>query len=291
MVEEKNSINNKIKGHLVLIGGAEDKRDDKLVLKKMVEINNAKEVVIIPSASSYPTSLSEEYLYAFRDLGVEGINIFDIRERREADKEAYIEMIQKADLIFFTGGDQVKLVDTLDKTKLIDEIKRSFINGCIVAGTSAGAAAASDHMIYDGDEQGLIKGKVRTKEGFGFVKNITIDTHFIARDRLLRLSQFLSAGTNRRGIGLGEDTAIIIYPNGHFEVIGKGVITVVDSEKLTYSNYEKIDSDNLLNMNGLKVGFLQQGSIFDMKNWKVISSCLSDSDKIPIEMTKPRMNL
>ncbi len=290
MIREDRYINNDTKGNLVLIGGAEDKRRDKRILKRILELNNAENIVIIPSASSYPKRLSDDYFYAFRKLGAKNINTLDIRQQSEADKEEYLEKINNAHLIFFTGGDQVKLVRILEDTKLINSIKNKFHEGSTIAGTSAGAAAASDQMIYNGNDHGLTKGSIQHSKGFGFIKNITIDTHFIARGRLLRLSQFLTTGLSQKGIGLGEDTAVIIFPTGNFEVLGSGVVTVVDAKDITYTNYEKIDINNLVNINGLKIGFLQQGSVFDLNKWKVVSTCIEDHKQVPVEITGPRLN-
>ena len=291
MILERNRyLEKNTKGNLVLIGGAEDNRRDKRVLKRIIELNNATNIVVIPSASSYPSSLAEEYRYAFRDLGIEEINIFDIREKSEADKSEYLEKIRESDLIFFTGGDQVKLVNILDGTELIDIIKTMYRNGSTIAGTSAGAAAASDPMIYDGDNRGLTKGKLHYSKGFGFIRNLTVDTHFIVRERLLRLSHFMATGMSNKGIGLGEDTAIFIYPSEYFEILGSGVITVVDGKDITYHDYEKIETNNRLNINGLKIGFLHEGCVFDLNRWKIISSSPVDDKKLTVEVATPRLN-
>jgi len=257
------------KGFFVLIGGAEDKRRDMIVLKRTVDLNNAGNIVIIPTASSYPSSLARKYYYAFKDLGINDINIFDIRNRHEADKHEYLEKINYADLIFFTGGNQVKLVDTIKHTELFRKIVKQNLKGATIAGTSAGAAAASDPLIYDGDDNGLVKGSVKYSEGFGFIKNITIDTHFDTRRRLLRLTQYLLSGRSHRGIGLGEDTAIIINPFHQFEVIGKGVVTIVNTKKVTYSNYNQLKDYEHVSANGINVGFLQSGTVFNMRYWSV----------------------
>ena len=206
------------KGHLILIGGAEDRKDDKIILKKIVELNNAKTVTVVPSASCYPTGVSEDYYHAFKSLGVENIQIFDIREPAEADQDKYIKDIEKSDLVFFTGGDQVKLFHVFRNSELLDKIKDLHFNHELnIAGTSAGAAVASNPMIYDGNIHGMKKGSVHFSEGFGLLKDITIDTHFISRGRLGRLTQFLCTGITSYGIGLGENTAIFINPENIFE--------------------------------------------------------------------------
>jgi cyanophycinase len=260
------------KGYLVLIGGAEDRKDDKLILRKLVELNNAKTVTVVPSASCYPSGVSEDYFYSFKSLGVENIQVFDIREPAEADSEKYLQDIEKTDLLFLTGGDQVKLFHVFRNSELLEKIKHLHFNkGLNIGGTSAGAAVASNPMIYDGNMNGLKKGSVSYSEGFGLIKDITIDTHFISRGRLGRLSQFLCTGIASYGIGLGENTAVFIKPDHTFEVVGTGMITVVDTNNLSFTNFKQIGEGDPIVIHGITTGFLQHGSVFDMKSWKVVS--------------------
>jgi len=261
------------KGNLILIGGAEDRKEDKLILRKIVELNNAKTVTVIPSASCYPTGVSEDYYHAFKSLGVENIQIFDIREPGEADSEKYIQEIEKSDLVFMTGGDQVKLFHVFRNTELLEKIIHLHNHkGLNIAGTSAGAAVASNPMIYDGNIHGLKKGSVHFSEGFGLIKDVTIDTHFISRGRLGRLTQFLCTGITSYGIGLGENTAIFINPDNVFHVIGTGMISIVDTKNVSFSNYKDIREDEPIVIHGITAGFLQHGSTFDMNTWKVVSA-------------------
>jgi len=270
------------KGILILIGGAEDRKDDKMILRKIVGLNNAKTVTVIPSASCYPTGVSEDYYYAFRSLGIENIQIFDIREPAEADTEKYLKEIEKSDLVFMTGGDQVKLFHVFNGSELLKKIKElHFHHGLNIAGTSAGAAVASNPMIYDGNIHGMKKGSVSFSEGFGLIKDITIDTHFISRGRLGRLTQFLSTGIASYGIGLGENTAIFINPDSTFEVAGTGMITVVDTKQVSFSNYNDIGNNEPIVIHGITSGFLQHGSIFDMKEWKVVGVLNSHHEMTP----------
>ncbi|MDD3876562.1 MAG: cyanophycinase [Bacteroidales bacterium] len=261
--------NNSRKGYLVLIGGAEDRKGEKIVLQKLVNINKAKNITVIPTATNYPKACGEDYQYAFRQIGVETVNVLDIRSAEEADTPENFNHVEHADIIFFTGGDQVKLVEVLGDTKLIELIKKCFNNGTTIAGTSAGAAAASNPMIYDGDTQGLIKGSVNVGKGFGFIENITIDTHFVARGRIGRLTQFLFSQSVDKGIGIGENTACIIAPNNIFEIVGTGIVSVVDASKISYSNYNIVSVNERLSINGLRVGFLQAGCVFNINTWDV----------------------
>lgn len=266
-------INTSNKGYLVLIGGAEDKKEDKVVLSRIVKLNNAKNIVVIPTASEYPGTLADAYYYAFRDLGVETINALDIRSKEDADSPEFLEKLNQADLLFFTGGDQVKLVEGFLGTKFLDRLWERHLNEKLtIAGTSAGAAAASDPLIYDGDYQGLTKGAIHSGPGFGLIKDITMDTHFVARGRIGRLTSFLCSGHSERGIGLGEDTAIIIASNNVFEVIGSGMVTTVDTKNLKYNNFNSIKEKDKIVLSGVEAGFLQPGTVFDINKWEVVTS-------------------
>jgi cyanophycinase len=271
---------------LILIGGAEDKTGNKEILKQTIEIAQAKSVVVIPTASAYPRDVFINYQHAFRQLGVEVIECFDIRTSEEADSEKYLEIIQKTDLVFFSGGDQVKLVETLKDSKLLSIIKERFFAGNLpIAGTSAGAAAASDVMLYDGDYKGFTKGAVSHTPGFGFLNHITVDTHFLHRERIPRLVEILSNPEvpNTKGIGLDENTAVVIGPNLRMWTIGSGTVTVINTEFVTFSDYESIEKNAAFSINNLRIGFLSPGTMFSTKRWSVLKS--EDSKKKYSELT------
>ena len=194
----------------------------------------------------------------------------NIRRKEDVDKPKHFDLINEADVIFFTGGDQVRLVEIFQNSELLELIRDRFSSGVTIAGTSAGAAAASNPMIYDGDNQGFLKGTVSWCEGFGFLSNITIDTHFMERERVFRLTQFLASRKSKYGIGLSEDMAVVISPNKTLEVLGNRVITILSSNNLHYTNYNEIDIDDQITVDGLSLGFLSEGTIFDIEKWKVI---------------------
>ncbi|MGQ9846293.1 MAG: cyanophycinase, partial [Bacteroidales bacterium] len=175
---------------LILIGGAEDKTDKLEILSKVAEAAHYKNIVLIPTASAYPNEAEVNYARAFEKLNVKNFKSLDIRYPDECDKSEYLEVIEQANLLFFSGGDQVKLVDTLRNSKLIKRIKELYsANKLIIAGTSAGAASASENMLFNGDYHGFIKGEVKHSKGFGFVNDLIIDTHFLNRERIPRLLQ------------------------------------------------------------------------------------------------------
>jgi len=260
------------RGFLVLIGGAEDKKEDKIILRRIVNLNAAKNVAVIPSASEYPAGLADTYTQAFKEIGVSHVSILDVRRKEEADTPENFEKINNADLVFFTGGCQVKLVSTLSGTSLLARIRERNNEGVTVAGTSAGAAAASNPLLFDGDNAGLVKGSINYGKGFGFLDGITIDTHFVHRGRIGRLAQFLASGFGNKGIGIGEDTGIIISSDYIFEVIGKGIVTVVNTEHCNYNNFHALSDNQPVVLDGVRVGFLQNGAIFDINKWQVTDS-------------------
>lgn len=270
-IMRKRKTNNK--GILTLIGGAEDKKHDRLVLKRVWEsAGRAQSVVIIPTASSYSEELGREYRYIFEDIGARNVNYLDIRRSEEADRQLYLELVNDAELIFFTGGDQVKLAKVFLGTKLFQLIKKRYLNERLhIAGTSAGAAVQSKTLIYDGDDFGFHKGAVKSAEGFGFLPNLTVDTHFMNRNRIPRLAQFLSSGESKKGIGVSEDSAAMIYPNDRMEVIGSGVVVLMNADKMNYTNYHQIREHEFVAANNIRFSFLVHGCMFDLKTWNVIS--------------------
>ncbi|MBT3208830.1 MAG: cyanophycinase [Bacteroidetes bacterium] len=259
------------RSHLILIGGAEDKRKDKLILKAIIKITKAKNIAIIPSASTYSRDVLDSYSNTFRDLKVKHIERLDIRYRDEVDRKENFEMIDRADLVFISGGDQYRLAKIFNGSKLLQKIFERFYAGTLpIVGTSAGAAIISNPMIYDGDYEGFCKGTVVSSPGFGLLEGITVDTHFTQRSRIARLSQFLLTGKSFKGIGIDEDTAVIIYPNLRMEVIGSGIVTILNSDKITFNNYESLEDYQKFSTNNLRLGYLAPGTFFSLKKWAVL---------------------
>lgn len=264
------NINGK-KGYIVLIGGAEDKKNSKDVLSQLVKINQAGNIVVIPTASGYPRESFEDYRRAFNDIGVMDVHMLDIRYRDHTKNPAHISLIEKADIIFFTGGDQEKLVKIIGDTLLIEKIREQHAKGVTIAGSSAGASAIGNPMIAGGNgKRGFHKGNVRVKPGFGFLDQMVIDTHFMERSRIPRLTQALSGGLSAEiGIGLSEDTAVFIGPEEQFMVIGSQVVTVLNNDKMAYSNYTNVGSYEHVAVDGIRLSFLTSGMVFDLKRKQV----------------------
>ena len=268
-------------GYLFLIGGAEDRRGNMVVLKNVVKVSKAKNIVIIPTASNYTREVINTYYNAFKRIGVDNVKGIDIRYRDEVDQSKNFDFIKNADLVFFSGGDQKRLVEIFENTQLLDFIKQRFFDGLLhIAGTSAGAAAVSDPVLFDGDYNGFSKNSINSCRGFRLLEGITIDTHFLARERIPRLSQFLISGKSLKGIGIDEDTCIIISPDLRFNVIGSGMVTVINADKVTYSNHESIQSKEKFSVNNLRIGFLSPGTKFSLKRWSILKTNSSQQKEV-----------
>jgi cyanophycinase len=254
-------------GAMVLIGGAEDQEGDCGILRTTWAINEAKRVVVCPSASRISEEVARDYRYLFTRLGAGQVDVVDPQDGEEADLPRNLELMAQADLIFFSGGDQVKLAHLLLGTECLQVVRRRLTEGATVAGTSAGAAAAGNPMIYDGNRKGFHKGSVHHGEGFGLVDNLIVDTHFLKRRRIARLSQAIASGLCPMGLGLDEDTGIILRGDGNFTVIGSSMVTVLGGKRMKRNNYSSVGEDEMFSVTGLRLGFLAPGTTFNIASW------------------------
>ncbi|MDZ7796021.1 MAG: cyanophycinase [Candidatus Marinimicrobia bacterium] len=261
-------------GLLVAIGGREDKKEDLEILSTLVSLVDAEvpKIEIITTATNSPEETSQEYIAAFSREGKNSIGILNIDSREAAVEPELLERIKAADIIFFTGGDQLRITSILAGSPIIDEIKRRYLEEhCIIAGTSAGAAAMSRTMIYGGDSsEALKKGSVNLGDGIGLIDNVIIDTHFVERGRFSRLMQVLSINPTNVGIGLGEDTGIIIEKGHIIKAIGNGLVVIFDGQDLKYSNVADIRYDEAIAMENLTVHTIVDGYGYDLRARKYL---------------------
>lgn len=246
---------------LIAIGGAEDKTGDMTVLKHVLaEARGAtSNVHIVTTATAYPEEVGQTYRDAFKALGVD-CRISHITTRAAANDDELLKQIGAADVVFFAGGDQLKLATILGGTAFLDAVRERHEAGAVIAGTSAGAAAMSLLMIYGGDpEKAMEKGEVTLTEGFGLAPGVVFDTHFMNRGRLSRLFNVVAAAPAKTGIGLDEDTAIVWRKNGEMEVIGSGAVTIVDGKNLTRCNITQIERGEKIEAEGFNVTTLKAG--------------------------------
>jgi len=274
----------RIKGILVAIGGGEDrgiKDENDLeahelsfselgILKNIVSLTGKEcpSVEVITTASSIPEDYFHQYYLAFQKLGCTSINHIDINSREKAINPIWSERIASCDLVMITGGDQLRLCTILENSPLIKILKQRYREDAIViAGTSAGAAALCNIMICGGKPtEAYFKGAVRLGQGFGFLDRIIIDTHFDKRGRFGRLIQAIASQPGSIGIGLGEDTGIIIENGSIFKAVGSSSVIILDSSKVDHNNIGIIKERMPLSVSNLTLHVLSHNDIFNIGN-------------------------
>ncbi|MFK7782289.1 cyanophycinase [Psychroserpens sp.] len=275
----------KIKGTLIPIGGNEDKgieADEMYALDFIDEgilYHVVKEaggidatIVVIPTASSIPVEVGENYLTAFDTLGCKNVHVLDIRSKDDSETQHAIDLIKNANCIMFSGGDQSKISDKIGGTTIHDILRDRYINeeGFVIAGTSAGAMAMAKEMIAGGSAtESFIKGAVNMYRGLGLIPDLIVDTHFIKRGRFGRQSEAVAKFPNLLGIGLAEDTGMIIKNGNECTVIGSGMVIVFDGSKLTHNNEKVLHEGTPMTIANLTVHVLSNGDQYDIKNRKV----------------------
>jgi cyanophycinase len=281
---------NNPKGKLVIIGGSVDRGSfsespsdlqrnlkffEKGILKRItIESvkNNLSRFEIITTASSIPEEVGEEYVKAFAQLNVMDVGVLNIKSREEANAPENIERLKKADVVMFTGGDQLRLTSIFGGTTFHHLLLEKYENELfIISGTSAGAAASSNNMIYQGSSHGaLLKGEVKITGGLGFINNVIIDTHFVQRGRIGRLLYACASNPINVGIGLGEDTGLLISNGNDMEAIGSGLIILVDGTHMRHTNMTDVEMGEPVSIENLIVHVMSIGDHFDLKTKRLI---------------------
>jgi len=284
-------ITTKPKGKLLLIGGAEDKagtqdleiidknRDFKPleILSKLIPDNGAKKqsVEIITTASCVPGDVAKTYKEAFDNIGFGNVHFIHMGNNEDANNPEFVKRIEKAHAVFFTGGDQFRLSTILGNTAVLNTICRRYVNDkdFTVAGTSAGAMAAATLMIYEGQtNEALLSGDIKISSGLGLIDGCIIDTHFIKRGRFGRLSHAIVMNPTCIGIGIGEDTALIITDGNHAECRGSGMVIIIDGQDIQHTNIAYAEDKCPLNIENLKVHILSNGTGFLLKERKFLAA-------------------
>lgn len=276
-------------GKLIAIGGAEHKGTELEIdgfqrnnlnffelgiLRRVVEEaggSNAR-IEVITTASMIPYEVGENYLNAFGKMGCTNIGLLHIRTRQDAMNEEYIERILQCDAVLFSGGNQLRLSATDGGTEFLSILKKRYIEeNFVIAGTSAGAMAMSNTMIYEGNAaRAHLKGEVKITTGLGFLNNVIIDSHFEKRGRFGRLAQAVAANPGCIGIGLGEDTGMLITEGNKMEAIGSGLVVIVDGHEILHSNIADIPDGNPISLENLKVHFCEKGNGYLLKERKFL---------------------
>jgi cyanophycinase len=255
-------------GRLIAIGGNEDKVDELLVLNRVIEEVGKTDfkVAVITTASQEPEKRGKDYEQVFTTLGAAKIEILHIKTRAQANDVKLAKKLEKADLIFLAGGDQLRLTTIVGGSAVLRTLRDRLDAGALIAGTSAGAAVFSDTMIYEGkSEDGLIKGGVLTTSGFGFVENIVFDTHFMSRGRIGRLIQIVTTNPSSFGVGIGEDSGVVFKGDGTIEVVGTGQVIIVDGEDIRHSNMLGIEPGMSIAVENVRIHSLVDGYGYNFK--------------------------
>jgi cyanophycinase len=254
-------------GKLIPIGGREDKEDHKDVLRRVIEESGKKKpkVCLITVASSVPKEIEHDYKNAFRSLGIHDLSIIHFEARTEADDKRHFEKIKKCHVAFFSGGNQLKLSSLIGGTELMKRIKERYYSDptFVIAGSSAGAAAMSDTMIIRGSSQdAMIKGELELTNGLDLIDSVFIDTHFTERGRFGRLIQTVTCNPGVMGLGLGEDTAVVIKKGEEMEVVGSGLCIIVDGTCIDFTDLTEISNGTPITVEGIKMHVLGPGKKF-----------------------------
>jgi cyanophycinase len=269
MSPSKNNDNSK-RGCLIPIGGAEEKFDNPEILDKFIDICGGKNarIAIIPTASELEDT-GRNYEKLFRKIGIQHAQVLQLITREDCQSDKYLDYIEKADGVFMTGGNQLRLSTTLGGTPVAQVIRRRNAAGMHVAGTSAGAAFMPEHMIAGGDEGSTPSPDMVTMApGLGLTNSFIIDQHFRQRDRLGRLLTALAYNPFAVGIGLDEDTAAFIKPGDELEVVGSGGITIIDPTSLSYSSMDRARRGQPVSLIDVKLHILIAGGRFEIESRK-----------------------
>ena len=281
-----------IKGKLIIIGGAVDKGSftevsfdenvannlnffEKGILKRIINESKHKEdsrIEVITTASTIPLEVGAEYIKAFNYLGATNVDVLHIQKREEAVQEEVLKRIEAADVVMFTGGDQLRLTSLLGGTRFHKILLEKYQNEeFIYAGTSAGAAAASGSMIYQGaSKEALLKGEIKITSGLGFIDDVIVDTHFVQRGRIGRLFQAVVTNPMVLGIGLGEDTGLLITGGTKMEAVGSGLVILVDGTQIKNTNLTDVSLGEPISISNLVVHVMSQNDTYDLSNGELI---------------------
>lgn len=259
-------------GQLVIIGGAEDRAGECRILREFVRRAGGVKarIAIMTAATSLPREVGDDYTRIFERLGVEDVRVINTEYREDASKPEYLEIMENVSGVFFSGGDQSRIISLIKDTELDRAIHKRYAEGIVVGGTSAGAAMMPDVMIIEGDSETNPRvDVVALGPGMGFLPGIAVDQHFSQRGRLGRLLSALAQQPAVLGFGIDEDTAVVVQ-NNEFQVIGSGAVTVVDVSDITHDNLDGLLKDEALAICGARLHILPDGYRFNLQTRKPI---------------------
>jgi cyanophycinase len=266
-------------GTLFAVGGAEDRHDTKIILSHLAERIGSGKLVISTLASEYGDEVWEVYRKLFNSMGVKQIKRMGVNHRDETSKDPRLDILADAKAVFFTGGDQLKITTRLGGTELAELIEEIYRRGGIIGGTSAGATALGEMMLVGSPGEGINKiGDVHMTPGLGLAKNMIIDQHFSERGRIRRLLGAVAQNPRMLGIGIDEDTAVVIESDGSFLTIGSGAVYIVDGHDLSYTNISQVSFSRAMSVFDVKLHTLSSGDRFDIHSRLPAQAAVSEED-------------
>jgi cyanophycinase len=255
----------KAKGKLIIIGGHEDKEGAATILEAVAQEAKKGTLVIMTVATQLPGEMAEEYATIFQRMGVKKIEVVDINTREDGRNEANVQKVAAAAVLFFTGGDQLRITSQIGDSLVFQTMHEIYQKGATIVGTSAGAAAMPETMLIAGpsDESNRVSALVMAP-GLGLIPGVVIDSHFAERGRMGRLLGAVAQNPRNLGIGIDEDTAITVEANERFTVMGSGAVYVVDGSTVTFSSISEKNPDNILSIHDVKLHVLGENDCFNM---------------------------
>lgn len=275
------NMNAVTRGNLIIIGGAEDKEEKCEILKKVIEMSGGKDskIVVMTTATEHPKEVGNLYRSIFKKLGVKEINVVNIDCRHDASIDGYVHALETASCIFFTGGDQLRITSLLGGTEAYEALHNAYSNGALIVGTSAGASAMSSNMIVTGEDDDAPKYcTLKMAPGLGLLNEVIIDQHFAQRGRIGRLLVAVAQNPHMLGVGIDEDTAIIVKGES-FEVIGSQSVTVVDGKFISHTNVSELMPQEPIALTNIKLHILPKGYQFNLSTRQPILSDNYDSNE------------
>lgn len=257
-----------VEGKLLIIGGAEDKKGECRILKRFVQESGGREsrITILTVATEYPDQVGREYYNLFLELGAKEIQVIDVSDRVQANALETTQHFEKSTGVFFTGGDQLRITGLLGGTLLGRMLQQLYERGVIIAGTSAGASVMSDTMIVGGEAGTAKKNALAMAPGLGLLRSVVIDQHFAQRGRIGRLLAAIAQNPYVLGLGIDEDTAVLMQANARFSVVGSNTVTVVDASSSTATNVSEAAPGQALVLSPVSMHVLSERYGFDLKH-------------------------
>lgn len=259
---------------VVIIGGAEDKEKDKTILFRVFHAAGGPRarILIVPTASAEPELLGAVYRQIFLQMGADFVQVLDLTSRMQADQPELEALLRQATCVFMTGGDQVRLTTILAHTRFNRVMKELWdANRILIAGTSAGASAMGSRMIAWGTSgESPRRNIVELTTGIGLMPSLLIDQHFFNRNRLTRLIVAISAHPTCLGLGIDENTAVLVNAEGILEVVGEGAVTIVDGSHLSYTNAPLLNEEDPLSICDLKVHILVNRARYHLEKRQIL---------------------